>query len=302
MPLLRRLNNRVTFSAGAGNDASVFPPVTPSCFSWNDFFRGSRGRIAGKIGGTELLALEYSYRWFRPPFPKSLSWRRPAERLYFLSGVFPLEKTQFKTFSTCYQNSIASLDAVYLWQNDPFLKVFEERLVQRLCPTATRLGPDSMAYPAVLGLADLNWLVVSPFVRTMKLQAGRMQEIHPGHARKATFKNLEKRCQFLECPFPILQPSLFRSWSEGLERLTEKALRFQYDILIVGAGAWALPLLAGLKKEGRSGIHLGGETQLLFGIKGKRWDLANIYNRAWIRPDASETPSGTNKIEQGCYW
>ena len=29
---------------------------------------------------------------------------------------------------------------------------------------------------------------------------------------------------------------------------------------------------ARLKKAGKKTIHLGGSTQILFGIKGKRWD------------------------------
>jgi hypothetical protein len=53
---------------------------------------------------------------------------------------------------------------------------------------------------------------------------------------------------------------------------------------------------------GKSAIHLGGEMQLLFGIKGKRWENSNIYNSAWTRPDPEDTPINANSIEDGCYW
>jgi hypothetical protein len=303
MALLRRLNNRLTFNLGMARENVSIPVVAPLHFTWHKFFQESKGRVAGKIGGSELLALEYFFRWFRPPFPAPMSWCRPAKRVYFESGVFPLEKAQFEKFLVTYQNAVSALDAVKLWQRDPFLRGFEERLVRRLCPQVIHLGTGLMNYPSVVDLADLNWLVVSPFVRSMKLQADRMQDIHPAQNDKAKFVGFEKRCQFLQCPpYSHLQPSPYHSWSEGLERMTEKALKTKYDLAVVGAGAWSLPLLANLKKEGRNGIHLGGETQLLFGIKGKRWDSHGIYNKTWIRPDARETPEGKDRLEHGCYW
>ena len=49
-----------------------------------------QGAIYGKIGTTELLALEYSDRIFQPSWPNGLSWKRQAERLFVDSGVFPV--------------------------------------------------------------------------------------------------------------------------------------------------------------------------------------------------------------------
>jgi chemotaxis response regulator CheB len=73
-----------------------------------------------------------------------------------------------------------------------------------------------------------------------------------------------------------------------------------------GAGAWSLPLVAHAKSLGAFAIHLGGATQILFGIKGGRWDMhpevSAFYNEAWTRPSLCETPQGIQKIEGGCYW
>lgn len=45
---------------------------------------------------------------------------------------------------------------------------------------------------------------------------------------------------------------------------------------------------------------------MLFGIKGRRWDLKEIsrelYNGNWTRPDESEKPAGAIEVENGCYW
>ena len=45
--------------------------------------------------------------------------------------------------------------------------------------------------------------------------------------------------------------------------------------------------------------------QLLFGIKGKRWDDANgklLYNEHWVRPLSSDRPPGAGEVEGGAYW
>ena len=50
-------------------------------------------------------------------------------------------------------------------------------------------------------------------------------------------------------------------------------------------------LAAYIKKLGKKSIVTAGATQLLFGIKGARWDNAETpvpYNDNWIRPKESE--------------
>lgn len=51
-------------------------------------------------------------------------------------------------------------------------------------------------------------------------------------------------------------------------------------------------------------VHIGGALQLLFGIKGRRWDreFSSIYNDAWVRPEENEKPRNANSVEGGCYW
>ena len=60
------------------------------------------------------------------------------------------------------------------------------------------------------------------------------------------------------------------------------------------------------KRRGKQAIHLGGPLQILFGIKGKRWDdipsVSKFYNEYWTRPSDEETPVNNTKVEGGCYW
>ena len=63
-----------------------------------------------------------------------------------------------------------------------------------------------------------------------------------------------------------------------------------FEEYYIGCGAYGLPLTSMLKASGKKAIHLGGATQILFGIKGKRWDheatydyVRNFYNENWVK-------------------
>ena len=75
-----------------------------------------------------------------------------------------------------------------------------------------------------------------------------------------------------------------------------------FDVALIGCGAYGFPLAAHCKRIGKQGIHIGGSLQLYFGIKGKRWDNHGLYNEFWVSPDESEQPKNLSRVEGGCYW
>jgi hypothetical protein len=76
----------------------------------------------------------------------------------------------------------------------------------------------------------------------------------------------------------------------------------EYDIALVGAGACSLPLVAHAKSMGKKAMHLGGSLQLMFGIKGGRFDDNGIYNSRWTRPVPEDSPDNRHLMEKGAYW
>ncbi len=82
--------------------------------------------------------------------------------------------------------------------------------------------------------------------------------------------------------------------------------RTDFDIAILGCGAYGFPLAAEIKRMNKQAIHLGGATQIWFGIKGKRWDkelpIRNLYNDYWVKPSEDEKPKYASGVEGGCYW
>jgi hypothetical protein len=88
--------------------------------------------------------------------------------------------------------------------------------------------------------------------------------------------------------------------------MEQRALQTNCEVVIVGCGAYGFPLAARLKAAAKQVIHLGGATQILFGIRGRRWDqhpqISCFYNPAWVRPAPGERPAGAEGVEAACYW
>lgn len=100
----------------------------------------------------------------------------------------------------------------------------------------------------------------------------------------------------------------FEDWFEALTYMYEEAMKIPFDIALIGCGAYGQPLACMLKRAGKQAIHIGGATQIIFGIIGRRWELnskevAALFNEHWIRPSAEETPKNKEKNEfGGAYW
>lgn len=109
----------------------------------------------------------------------------------------------------------------------------------------------------------------------------------------------------------------FKDWFEALSWMKSEIDKRDYDICLLGCGAYGFPLAAHCKRMGKKAIHLGGALQLLFGIKGKRWEDPNygvkewgipygsysdLMNEHWIRPGQNTQNSHTKNVEGGCYW
>ena len=86
--------------------------------------------------------------------------------------------------------------------------------------------------------------------------------------------------------------------------LEKEISKIEFDIAILGCGAYGFPLAAYIKRKGKKAVHLGGSTQLLFGIFGKRWETSHfsLINKYWVRPAEDERPKNYKSIEDGCYW
>lgn len=147
-------------------------------------------------------------------------------------------------------------------------------------------------------------LVIHPFVNSIEKQYRN---------RSKLFENEEVLPEFGDLILIKAVQSIagndtgFTNWFEALEYMKNKIDNVDFDIALIGCGAYGMNLAAHIKRRGKIAIHMAGWTQMLFGIYGNRWiedrpEYTKYINSYWIRPSENEKPFGAEKIENACYW
>lgn len=95
-----------------------------------------------------------------------------------------------------------------------------------------------------------------------------------------------------------------KHWCDTLERLKKKIDNTDDDIYLVSCGCYGLPLCNYIKEhKNANSIYVGGLLQMLFGLKGKRWDerpyMNKYYNENWKYP--TKKPNNAEGVEGWCY-
>lgn len=258
-----------------------------------------------RFGSTELACVNYHERWRRGGLVRLPYLPQIRRAVWVNSGIFPTDDEALDRFCEVYLDALGRVDVLGVWFNRN-----EDRIVGRYCPDAALVELDALncvqrKEPWSSALAGRTVLVVHPFARTIESQYRTR--------RALLFDNPRVLPEFELKTLPAVQSlagndSGFASWFDALEHMRGQIAGIDFDVALIGAGAYGLPLAAAVKDMGRQAVHLGGATQLLFGIRGRRWevespdDIATLFNEHWVRPSAEETPDGSELVEGGCYW
>ena len=144
-------------------------------------------------------------------------------------------------------------------------------------------------------------LVIHPFEKSIRSQFERAQDISGVREVLPSFTFMT-----LKPPVTFAGIRTEKVWSEHFQELKEKVRDNTFDVAVVGAGSYGLPIAHEIKRAGGKAIHLAGTVQLLFGIRGKRWEDRPDYSRwmddTWVRPLPEEIPPLSMKHEKGSYW
>lgn len=226
------------------------------------------------------------------------------------AGIFPERIDILEKFSERYLEDIPEIDLLGSFNYvERFLPLRSDvNYVHLEC-----LYPFWVNRPWTMALENKKVLVIHPFAETIKSQAIRREllfedrNIFPSYELK-TLKAIQSNAG---------NNVPFKDWFEALKWMEDEIDKIDFDICILGCGAYGLPLAAHIKRLGKKAIHMGGGTQLLFGIKGKRWDnnsyswkqypllntnYSSLYNDYWVRPSKNETPKAASNVEGACYW
>ena len=240
--------------------------------------------------------LEKIYQWAETSsYPFSDNCR--LNNIYKLSGFFPVTERSLSLFKKEMISSIKQIDLLGSWVEgeNKYKKYFSEVNVCDL----TMLEPYFSPHPWTTALEGKKVLVIHPFSELIEDQYKKRNLLFKD-------KNILPFFELKTLKTPITYPGgdlKFQNWFEVLDNLTNCALEIDFEIAIIGCGAYGMPLAARLKKAGKKSIHLGGAVQILFGIKGRRWDekeeFRKMYNKFWIYPSEEKV---FKNVEGGCYW
>mgnify|MGYP000850528476 CR=1 FL=1 len=276
--------------------------------------RAERPCMIGRFGATELagmmcvrdielplpLFVKY-WRIFRGEMRAAGRWSpRIRRHMAEWSGFFPLTDEALARFVARMEQDAGELDVLGSW-------LAEETRVRHLFPNAVivpvkDLRPEQHDPPWSRVLAGKRVLVVHPFEESIRRQYAKRTLLFPGREVLPEFELLT-----VKAPQTLGGVSdRFATWFDALVWLCGETDKIDFEVAIIGAGAYGFPLAAHIKRSGRKAVHLGGATQIMFGIMGNRWEtdetLRSFVNEHWTRPLPEETPACAGRVEEACYW
>jgi hypothetical protein len=228
-----------------------------------------------------------------------------------ISGFFPNDYKYRDEFRRVYLDAASEINLLAAW-NYRFGRYREEQELFQLQPPAARtirlnsLNPFLFEEPWSSRLEGQDVLVVHPFAQTIRSQYDRRRKrLFSNEKVLPPFRSLAivQAVQSMGCfggPFP--------TWFSALDHMKSEIERLKFDIALLGCGCYGVPLAAHVKRMGRQAVHLGGALQLLFGIKGRRWEDPSYgydkryYNDFWVRPLPADVPTQKHDYEGAPYW
>ena len=209
--------------AAAGNDLA------------RDLLESGQPFLFGRCGATEMRTVA---DWLQNGGHNFTDRTRADIRN--LSGVFPTDDATLDKFCRLYVKTAQSAELLALWN------VGAEREVIRGCD-ATRftelraLEPYYHARPWSTALAGKRVLVVHPFRRTILAQYEKRTQLFPG---KDVLPELASLTVIQAVQGLGGQDTGYASWFDALTEMERRMDAADYDVAIVGAGAYSLPLAA----------------------------------------------------------
>jgi hypothetical protein len=235
---------------------------------------------------------------------KELDWwweKSVINNMNIASGFFPPSIKKIEQFCELMLEDIKQVDLLGSWLKEE--KYFNFQLINAKKVVLEDLEPFFTTNPWTKALEGKKVLVVHPFTETIQQQFFKRELLFENNLLPQFELKTIKAVQSIAG-----EKTEFEDWFEALEYMKKEIDAIDYDICIIGAGAYGFPLAAHVKRMGKKAIHLAGVTQLLFGIKGKRWEeyivwpYRNLFNEHWVRPGETEKPKNANVVEGACYW
>jgi hypothetical protein len=317
---LRKIYGKLFGSKSSTYDRGITDPDKASELIYNLLASGKPCMIA-RYGSTEMFALtnylgvteKHNSAWKYIQGKQSAWWWEDnvKDQMTRWSGFFPSTEENLMRFGEMMLEDSKQLDILGSWLPDEQIMIKGLKL-NLTKVTLLALEPYWSKNPWSRVLEGKKVLVIHPFASLIEQQYKEKREnlfddkqVLPKFDLKTikAVQSLGGDCEYSD-------------WFEALDSMKKQMDATDYDIVLLGCGAYGFPLAAHAKRMGKQAVHLGGALQLLFGIRGKRWDnpdygiqefgkqntYKTLFNYSWIYPSASYIPSKAKQVEGGCYW
>lgn len=226
------------------------------------------------------------------------------------SGFFPPTQNKIEQFCELMLEDMKEVDVLGSWLSD------ESYIEARCSYIKVRLilmEPFWTNLSWMRALEGKKVLIIHPFAETIRMQYGKRHFLFDNPTVLPEFSSLKiiKAVQTLG-----RSDDRFEDWFDALESMKNEIDKTDFEFALIGCGAYGFPLAAYVKRIGKKSIHLGGALQLLFGIKGNRWENEDfgeqtfgkkgvykaLMNEYWVKPMVVEKPKSAENVESECYW
>lgn len=294
IPLMEKMNHRF-----AGREIEGIRKVQREMA---EDIRTGRPFMAGRLGAVELANMR-AYE-----FDDKRIIEKDVKQLCDCAGFFPNDVSLMPRFYDEMIQGCRETDYLAAW-----FQPFEDYYLNTVFPKEMHLTylhyidpfrcPEE---PWTAALKGKKVLVIHPQARIIEQQYRKRELLFPGTEILPEFE-----LQVLKAVQTNAGETdeRYHNWFEALEDMYEQAMQKEFDLAILGCGAYGFPLAAKMKQAGKQAVHMGGISQVLFGIHGKRWDedknhrfLQQYDSDAWVRLLDKDKPKNANAVEDGCYW
>lgn len=241
----------------------------------------------GRVGAGENFCLN-GYE----VIPRAFRFVAP-EKLLINVGMHISTWDEYRLWYNLFIDAIKTVDYVGTCSGHQFVDKYWNGIAKYDGFLQTINDPD----PWTRRLTGKKVLIVSPFKDTIEHQSRYFSRFNEG----AKIDNLH----VIRAPYSTrLGGGETICFYSHLIKMQEEILSVDFDVAILGCAGYSLILSEFIKRnKQRPAVLLGGAAQLIFGIKGGRWDTHELYNDSkWIRPFPHEVPKNFELIEGGAYW
>lgn len=314
---LRKLNRTVNRNSEKWIDLSRVDYVGQAA---NDLVRNSiekndKGLLVSKFGTIELNAICCCKRvneglklsdYIDYINGKGCIYKHESiKALSINAGFFPISLELQDRFTDLVLRDIKDIDILGSYVNQE--SYLEDEL--RHCKKIDIYGycaPFAWNNPWTYELRGKKVLVVHPFADSIKKQYENREHIFKDKHVLPEFEKLIV-IKAVQSIAGNGSKTGFADWFEALDYMKSEIDKCDYDIALIGCGAYGMSLAAHCKRQGKIAIHMASWVQMLFGIYGQRWavdqpEYSSFINKYWVRPSESERPKNLELVEKGAYW